>query len=255
MNPLAGLKKLAFTLELVNHQENALLRYKSEWNLGMKRRALTLALKFGTYFLLRKSEYLPNQSESRLSIRWHRIKFYDTLGFTIKWECNDINKVKSMDINIHRSKTDQHGMSRIVRHNVVDGPKCICKSTFKWKVHCKNHVAANEYDGIFDTRSHGIIVSEDEVAKTMKYIVRSLGWDDKKISAHSLRYGGATLLAAAGMPQYVIEYFGGWAKDSKSLRWYTQIGNEAVSKVSQIMADAHHKSLEESRIRAEATHV
>ena len=63
------------------------------------------------------------------------------------------------------------------------------------------------------------------------------------------------MLAAAGMAQYVIEYFGGWAPGSKSLRWYAQLGNDAVSKVSQVMSDAHHKSLEESRIRAQATHV
>ena len=93
------------------------------------------------------------------------------------------------------------------------------------------------------------------MARTMKFIVLSLGWSDKKISAHSLRYGGATMLAAAGMPQYVIEYFGGWAKDSKSLRLNIQLGNEAVSKASVVMSKAHNKSLEESRIREEATHV
>ena len=63
------------------------------------------------------------------------------------------------------------------------------------------------------------------------------------------------MLAAAGMPQYVIEYFCGWAKDSQVLKWYTQLGNQAVSRVSQVISDGHHKSLEESRIRAGSTHV
>ena len=255
MNPLSSLKKLAFTIELVNHLEPALTVYKPEWNHGLKRRALILALKFGIYFLLRKSEFLPASNNSRGSIRWFRVKFYNALGFQIKWNSTDINSVKSMEINIHRSKTDQHGLSRIVRHTTVNGPNCICKLTFKWKLHCISHASATEFDGIFDTASYGIIVSEDEVARTMKFIVKFLGWDDKKISAHSLRYGGATMLAAAGMPQYVIEYFGGWAKDSQVLKWYTQLGNQAVSRVSQVMSDGHHKSLEESRIRAGTTHV
>ena len=255
MNPIASLKKLAFTIELVNYLEPALKLYKPEWNIGLKRRALILALKFGIYFLLRKSEYMPSVNNLYQSLRWHRIKFYDTLGYKIGWGCKDINKVRSMEIKIDRSKTDQFGIGRIVRHTAVDGPNCICKLAFKWKLHCINNASATQDDGIFDTKSYGIIVNEDEVARTMKFIVRSLGWSDKKVSAHSLRYGGATMLAAAGMPQYVIEYFGGWAKDSKSLRLYIQLGNEAVSKVSQAMSNAHHKSLEESRIREEATHV
>ena len=255
MNPLAGLKKLAFTIELVSYLQPALSQYKPEWNIGMKRRAFSLALKFGIYFLLRKSEYLPSHDKKRESVRWYRIKFYDALGYKISWDCNDISRVKSMELNIHSSKTDQYGLGRIVRHTVIDGPNCICRSTFKWKIHCKNHLAANLYDGLFDTHAHGFILSDDQVAKVMKFIVRSLGWSDKRVSAHSLRYGGATMLAAAGQPQYVIEYFGGWAKDSKSLRVYCDLGNEAVSKVSQIMADGHNKSLEESRIRAEATRV
>ena len=87
----------------------------------------------------------------------------------------------------------------------------------------------------------------------MKFIVRHLGWNAKKVSAHSLRYGGATMLATAGMPQYVIEYFGGWAEGSQSLKTYIQLGNQAVHKVSQIMSDGHNNTLEESRIRAQAT--
>lgn len=253
MNPLASMKKLAFTIELIAHQAKALQLYKPIWNSGIKRRALTMAMKFGIYFLLRKSEFLPNQNLSRSSLRWWKIKFYDYTGCKLKWESTDISKVKSMEINITRSKTDQNGFGRIVRHTTVEGPNCICKETFNWKLLCIDHTAAMESDGIFDTKVYGVLITDDEVALTMKYIVRSLGWNENKVSAHSLRYGGATMLAAAGMPQYVIEYFGGWAKDSTSLKLYIQLGNQAVHKVSQAIADGHLKSLEESRIRAEAT--
>ena len=57
-----------------------------------------------------------------------------------------------------------------------------------------------------------------------------LGWKSDKVSPHSLRYGGATMLAAAGLPQYGIEYFGGWAAGSKSLKVYAQLGSAAVFK-------------------------
>ena len=76
-----------------------------------------------------------------------------------------------------------------------------------------------------------------------------MGGDPSKISAHYSRYGGATTLAAAGIPQYLIEYFGGWAEGSESLRFYAQVGGDAVSRVSQVMADGVGVSLTESRLR------
>ena len=72
----------------------------------------------------------------------------------------------------------------------------------------------------------------DDVAAAMKKIVVHLGWSASKISAHSLRYGGATMLAAAGLPQYVIEYFGGWAEGSKSAKFYMQVSGRSVADVS-----------------------
>ena len=42
----------------------------------------------------------------------------------------------------------------------------------------------------------------------MKDIVTYLGLRDDKVSAHSLRYGGATMLAASSLPQYIISVDG-----------------------------------------------
>ena len=58
--------------------------------------------------------------------------------------------------------------------------------------------------------------TDTDVAGAMKKIAVHLGWESSKVSVHSLRYGGATMLAAARLPQYVIQYFGGWAEGSKS---------------------------------------
>ncbi len=44
------------------------------------------------------------------------------------------------------------------------------------------------------------------------------------------------MLAAAGFPQYVIEMYGGWAKDSKSLRKYIKLSPKLVKTVSAQMA-------------------
>lgn len=49
----------------------------------------------------------------------------------------------------------------------------------------------------------------DELVEEIKVVAELLCCDQKKGSAHSLRYGGASMLAFFGSPQYLIEYFGG----------------------------------------------
>jgi hypothetical protein len=56
------------------------------------------------------------------------------------------------------------------------------------------------------------------------------------------------MLAAAGLPQYIIAYFGGWCEDSKSLQIYTQLNVSSNSLVSSIFSKGDKVTLEEARI-------
>ena len=56
------------------------------------------------------------------------------------------------------------------------------------------------------------------------------------------------MLAAAGLPQYIIAYFGGWCEDSKSLQIYTQLNVSSNSSVSSIFSKGDKVTLEEARI-------
>jgi hypothetical protein len=51
----------------------------------------------------------------------------------------------------------------------------------------------------------------------IKTIARHLGLNPTVFSCHSLRYGGVCMLASSGVPRYLIEYHGGWAKNSSAL--------------------------------------
>ena len=250
MYPIAGARKFAFTIELVGYLEQALIAYKPLW-IGQPWviESLSLAMEFGIYFLLRKSEYLPNGSISG-GLQWKDITFFDYDGRKIEWSCINKQSVKSMQINIGTSKTDQNGIGRIVKHFRVDGPNCIVCKTAKWARTCRKQLGMGETDFMFGVRGKQPVINSNTVSEAMKAIVKVLGWKADKVSPHSLRYGGATMLAAAGLPQYVIEYFGGWTAGSKSLKVYAQLGSAAVLNVSNIMAAGFETSLEESRIRA-----
>ena len=56
-------------------------------------------------------------------------------------------------------------------------------------------------------------------------------------TTHSLRYGGATMMAAAGFPQYLIAHYGGWRADSEALRRYIVPSDESIARVSKYMTD------------------
>ena len=254
MHPAGEAKKLAFTIELVKYLKVVLSADHRRKHGGLFAWGLDLALKFGIYFLLRKSEFLPGCSRVasepvRPGMRFKVIRFYDFGGRVVPWGRVFPGCAKSVEILVPRSKTDQYGYGRVVRHVRVSGVNCIVKELERWTAHCRDMLGAGPEDGLFCIRGAPFLVEEADVAAAMKKIVVHLGWDSSKISAHSLRYGGATMLAAAGLPQYVIEYFGGWAEGSKSAKFYMQVSGRSVANVSSVMSEGFDRSLEESRIR------
>ena len=253
MHPAGEAKKLAFTVELVKYLKSVLTPEQLGRRGGLFAWALGLALKFGIYFLLRKSEFLPGglligSEPQYVGMRFGVIRFYKEDGGVVVWRKVMAGCAKSVEILVPRSKTDQFGYGRVVRHTRVTGPNCIVKELERWVTHCRDSLGARETDGLFCVGTVPI-VTDNDVAAAMKKIVVHLGWSASKISAHSLRYGGATMLAAAGLPQYVIEYFGGWAEGSKSAKFYMQVSGRSVADVSAVMSEGFNKSLEESRIR------
>ena len=246
-HPEGEAKKIAFTMEMCNHVAPALDRlglYKDP----LKREAILLAISLGIFYLLRKSEYLPT-SKSRRGRKWKYVRFLDRRGNVIPWE--SVGKIQAMEmiLYVEKSKTDQFGLGRLVRHKLMPGPNCIVRRMVAWAVKCRNLYGATSEDYIFQIKER-VLVSDVELATAMKRTVEYLGWDSSKVSAHSLRYGGATMLAAAGLPQYVIAYFGGWTADSKALHRYMQLGAQAVEQASRIMVAGFHQTLAESRSRA-----
>ena len=63
------------------------------------------------------------------------------------------------------------------------------------------------------------VLSYSTFQKAIKSVASSLGLDHTRYSTHSLRIGGASVMAAAGLPDYVIQLIGRW----KSLAFLTYI--------------------------------
>jgi hypothetical protein len=252
-NPRGGVKKIAFTLDLVKYLDAALgniAQSANEWKENMRRRALVVGLEMGIYFLLRKSEYLPcttADGETSRGLTWNEIQFLDGDGRVLDFMSMDAISVRSMSLLVQTSKMDQHGEGRIRTHHRQREGHCIVSLVVQWALEAR--ACGDGRSSYLFERFGAPLISDISVADSMKAITRYLGLGDNMISAHSLRYGGATMLASAGLPSYVITYFGGWAEGSAMIRRYAQIGGEAVGNVSRIMSGVYEQSIAESRAR------
>lgn len=248
IHPISESRKMAFTLDLVNYVSAAMrdsdIKNLDEWAI----RAREVALRTGIYFLLRKSEFLPNNQGSQQGLQRKDILFFDNLGFTILCSLIQRGQAKSVKIIIPFSKCDQFGKGRNILHvRQTNRDRCIVRDLEEWVISTRVELGAGESDFLFMIKGK-VLISSEQITKVMKITAEHCGFDSHKISAHSLRYGGATMLAAAGLPQYIIAYFGGWCEDSKSLQIYTQLNVSSNSLVSSIFSKGDKVTLEEARI-------
>jgi len=92
-------------------------------------------------------------------------------------------------------------------------------------------------------------LSSAVLTDVMKGTTTSLGLPANLVSAHSLRYGGATALSQAGFPEYIIAFYGGWADGSVAMRRYIVQSAETRRVVSSHMAKTAYSSSVEELVR------
>jgi hypothetical protein len=202
------------------------------------------------WFCLRKSEYLPNnkhpsQPSFAKGLCLSDITFTSLDGRAIPHSALQSGDAHRVTLNIRFSKTDQHGRGRprtlcrsqstssapSASFSPLSTTGCLVAEIETWVIALRdNFGAAHSRDHLFVVGPR-IFVTADRVAAVIKITVLHLGLDAKRYSPHSLRYGGATMLASAGIPLYLIEYHGDWAPGSKSLRTYLQIGSDASDRL------------------------
>ena len=202
------------------------------------------ALMFGIFFLLRKTEYLATQDPPPLStggriLRRRMLAFYDTDNVEIHYAKIGQAKANSIRLVLQFSKTDPTGQGRIVIHcrQPDSSGNCIVKIMETWIAVTRDLYFITESDPVWQIPGLPIL-NGDTISDVMKSTCDELGLPRNKVSTHSLRYGGATELAASGLPQYIIAAYGGWTEDSRAMRIYTRLSLPTNAMVSQRMAQA-----------------
>jgi len=245
--------KIPFTLVLARQTEDFLLNGRLRlpspiphancrcFTMGVAR--ITTALLFGIFFLLRKGEFLPKPafcSTRHPALLRSHIRFLDDSQHEIPYPLIGIRRAWWVTITILFSKTDRTGRGRILTHyaDPTTPHNCIVQRLEAYFVMSRDWFGAAPSSPLFDIPDFPTL-STDVLTRTMRETCTLLGLPSDNVSAHSLRYGGATTLAAAGFPEYVIAFYGGWAPDSKAMRTYIKPSNEIVKRVSTHMTRAH----------------
>ena len=165
----------------------------------------------------------PSQTEVRL-LSMCLIAFAGFLRCDelIKLKCSDITiNSESMVINVASSKTDQYreGSSLIVaRTRTETCPVSMLEKYFAMGGLC--HMShAKVFRGITKTKTGEKLqksggLSYSRAREILLEKIKAMGWDPSQFGMHSLRAGGATAAANAGVPDRLFKRHGRWRSDT-----------------------------------------
>jgi hypothetical protein len=245
--PKALRTKIAFGLDLAIKARNSMElenRFESRWPplvAKVMRDRIFLCMAVGIFFMLRKSEHMIDGGVLPTLTR-QAIAFIDQNNRPIPYAL--VNHpgylADRVFLIIQYSKKDAHGYGRRLVH-MRQGPQhrdvCIVQLLERWIGETRDKFYALPTDHIYHVPNVACMKVQD-VVDEMKRVTTKLGVpiDSKnKTSSHSLRYGGATMMAAAGFPQYLVAQYGGWSETSDSLKLYTKLPLPIVNQVSMHM--------------------
>ena len=193
----------------------------------------------GILFLLRLSEHVVSKGAA-VPLTRRMITFFDTKKRPVSY--TNIGKAEykaqRVHINVTFAKADQSGMGRRTQHSrQPDFPEaCIVTILERLISLTRDQYNATESMGIYEIPGLPNI-NAATLHSVMQNTVEDLGIPGShKFTSHSLRYGGATMLASAGFPHYIIAIYGGWSEESKTLKFYTRPSDQMLEIVSAHMA-------------------
>lgn len=246
-NPKSASLKMAFGMDLALIAKSRMERMRcfssascSPEVAEIQRARVFIVMAVGIFFMLRKSEHLVAKGGVGPSPLTRKcVLFFDKRGNTIPYKHIGVMQAEKVMIDITFSKTDHSGFGRRTYH--VRQPalrsSCIVTLLEDWVRRTRDDFGSREEDALYHVPGIDplrVPVLHDIMHET----VQSLGVSGTGIKAtsHSLRYGGATMLAAAGFPQYLIAHYGGWTANSTALRRYARPSDESIALVSEFMA-------------------
>jgi hypothetical protein len=246
-NPKSGRMKIAFGIDMAKRAKELMqdLDMFNDENLRdrqMLRERIYTCMAVGIFFMLRCSEHIKKSRSNELPLLRRHFVFFDVSGKVIPYDRIGYLKAFSVAINIEFSKTDASGFGRRLTHTRQEQfrQSCIVCILERW-ISMSRHIYGSTVNlGIYEVPRFGTL-DLNMLHEVMRKTVAVYDIPTVKATSHSLRYGGATMMAAAGFPQYLIAHYGGWTEGSKSLKIYAKPSRDMLERVSSMLAQMADK--------------
>ena len=236
-NPAANTMKVAYGMDLALRSQGCMDSVKGPHReVACERMFVIQAV--GIMFMLRRSEHVYYKDGKRPPLLRRHVVFWDEDGKDLPYESIGPRRAIKVSLNVTFSKTDHSGFGRRPAHMRQDSRRdaCIVCILEKWVAMTRDHFNSTEDMGLYEVPGLED-VSMEQLHEVMEATVARLGvmGYGQKATSHSLRYGGATMMAGAGFPQYLIAHYGGWTRDSKALHRYARPSEASIQSVSEAM--------------------
>ena len=206
-HPIAGRVGLPFTCDMVVHAMTKTLNRDTPED-HVKLTAMKLALTC----LLRVSEYIPGSPSADHWLRSQDVAFGMRDGSVVpSWRVSLVvlSDVRSVIVTVRSAKNDVEGEGHRMEFPrvAVDAMHAfdLAADMFSWAVR-----AQPKYGHPFLSYRGEWRLGYAALSKVIKLVAKELGLDPARYRTHSLRIGGASMMAAAGRPDYEIQKQGRW---------------------------------------------
>jgi hypothetical protein len=229
--------RLPFVLEMINAFQTELSRSK----VSITSFGLLVGLKTAFACLLRRSEFIP-ALKNRHWLKSDDVMFNLSNGSTIPSFMLTQSLMKSVIevlIHVKSSKCDQEGKGFTFVFNVAtEGPEGLCQLIMQWAIAANLHTGSPFFAAFNQQGIKVWCISARQVTKLMRFIATELcGFSANealRFSPHSLRYGGASTLAAAELPNCNIQLAGRWK--SEAFKLYLKASHKLFETTQSVLA-------------------
>ena len=189
----------------------------------------------GFWFMLRSIEYLADDRgyfDPDRSITWADYVFRDAdkkvLSWELAWEFP--HRIAEVSVTLYSSKNSLQTCTRTLRQ-VQGSSVCVVHSLVAIMVAFKKlfgRPPLNRKTSPFQ-RQCGSVWTREDLSQVLKTAAEAAGLPHARFASHSLRRGGASAYAAAGLPRRDIARLGRWTSDA--FERYIYEGAETLNKV------------------------
>jgi integrase len=219
--------KLPFSLDLIELYK---VKYPPQ---VYKNRAIYTAMRLAHLLMLRISEYTITRANH--FIRGQDISFcLDDGSYVASPHVSypKASRITGVLIDVRSAKNDKHGAGHrfYFAREAATSSQCICTVLLEWALIAFPTMA----QPFFSYRSRWRL-SRQDMSEALKAVAILVHLDPSRVSPHSLRYGGASALAAANTPSYLIQQLGRW----KSLAFlhYIHLSEGLLATAQAVLSD------------------